>query len=167
MENIYLVGFMGTGKSDVGKILARSLERDFLEMDELIEKSEKTTISQIFAEKGEAYFRTCEKKLLAELAQKSDFVISCGGGLICNQENADLLKKSGKVINLKASAKEIVRRTKHCKNRPLLNTLNPTKTINKLLAEREPFYSQAHIAIDTDKITAQAAANLIIQHLRD
>ena len=113
MKNIYLVGFMGTGKTVVGEILAKKLAKDFVEMDAFIEAKEGSEVVDIFAKKGEAYFRELEKELLKELSVKKDLVISCGGGLICDSENLNQLKETGVVFALQASVSTIYRRTKN------------------------------------------------------
>ena len=95
MKNIYLVGFMGTGKTIVGKILAKKLAKEFIEMDTVIEEKEGSEIVDIFAKQGQAYFRSLEKELLGELSKREDVVISCGGGLVCDQGNLKVLKETG------------------------------------------------------------------------
>jgi len=112
MKNVYLTGFMGTGKTTVGRILAKKLNREFIETDEVIELREGSKIVDIFAKKGEGHFRELEKSLLGELSLKEDLIVSCGGGLICGEENLILLKKSGIVFSLTASAQIIYQRTK-------------------------------------------------------
>jgi shikimate kinase len=162
MKNIYLVGFMGTGKTTVGKILARQLNKEFVEMDEAIEARQGKKIVDIFAFSGEPYFRKLEKELLKELSTKSDLVVSCGGGLICDEENLKMLKENGTVFNLTAKAKSIYARTKQYRNRPLLNVGSPLKKIRELLKQREPYYAQAHYRIDTDSISVKEVARRII-----
>ncbi|MDD4954707.1 MAG: shikimate kinase [Candidatus Omnitrophica bacterium] len=162
MKNIYLVGFMGTGKTTAGKILADRLKRKFIEMDEVIEKEEKKSIPEIFAKKGEQHFRTLENNLLKKISKETDLVVSCGGGLICNQENLKILKESGVVFNLTAKPKEIYERTKKYTNRPLLNVNNPEEKIEELVKKRNPYYSKAHHTIDTSAISALEVAEKII-----
>ncbi|MCM8786703.1 MAG: shikimate kinase [Candidatus Omnitrophica bacterium] len=166
MKNIYLVGFMGTGKTTVGKFLAERIKKKFVEMDEEIEKKEGKKIVDIFKEKGEPYFRKLEKELLKELAKQSDLVVSCGGGLICDEENLEILKKSGLVINLLASPETIYERTRHSLDRPLLNVSKPLDRIKELLKKRRPFYRQAHYSIKTDTITADEVVEKIIKILK-
>ena len=129
MKNIVLVGFMGTGKSVVGKRLAVKLKRDFVELDELIEKKENMPIKDIFEKKGEPYFRQVEKEVVKEASQRKNIVISAGGGAIIDEENFKNLKNSGTIICLKASPETILRRTKDLKTRPLLNVSDPKKQI--------------------------------------
>jgi shikimate kinase len=166
MESIYLVGFMGTGKTTVGKLLARALKRGFIEMDALIEKQEKKKIVKIFADKGEPYFRKLEKELLKKLAEMPGQVISCGGGLICDKENLEIMKKTGKIFNLSASSTTIYERTKKYRHRPLLNVADPVKKIEELLNKRLPYYNQAHYTINTDDLSTKEVAEKILELIK-
>jgi shikimate kinase len=166
MKNIYLVGFMGTGKTVVGKLLAERLDKEFIEMDEVVQERQGKEIVDIFAQEGEGVFRKLESELLRELSTACDLVISCGGGLICNEDNLELLKKSGTVFSLMASAATVYERTKKYTHRPLLNVDKPLDKIEKLLAARAPYYSQAHHSIDTDAISPDEAADKIIVLLK-
>jgi shikimate kinase len=165
MKNIYLVGFMGTGKTTVGKILAAKLDREFVEMDAVIESRQGSAITDIFANKGEIYFRRLESELLKELSVRENLVISCGGGLICNRGNLKLLKDSGIVVALSASVSITYERTKKYTCRPILNVENPRERIEELLKERAPYYAQAHHMIDTDNASAEKIADKIISFL--
>jgi len=162
VKNIYLVGFMGTGKTTAGKILAARLKRQFIEMDEEIEKAENKPITEIFAVKGEQCFRELESNLLKKLSTQSNLIVSCGGGLICNKENLKLLKESGIVFNLAAPAKTIYERTKKYNHRPLLNVDDPIKTIDELIQKRKQYYNKAHHTIDTGRISPEEVADKII-----
>jgi shikimate kinase len=162
MNNIYLVGFMGTGKTTVGKFLARKMRREFIEMDRTIEKNEKQTIRNIFKAKGETYFRKLENKLLKKVSRKNKLVISCGGGVICNKENAEIMRNTGIIVNLTAPASVIWERIKKTKRRPLLDVANPLKRIQQLLRYRKPYYRKAHYFINTKNKTPQKIANEII-----
>jgi len=165
VKNIYLVGFMGTGKTTVGKILAARLKRQFIEMDEVIENKEACPITEIFATKGEPYFRKLESNLLKEISTQANLVVSFGGGLICNKENLKLLKKTGTVFNLAAAAKTIYERTKKYNHRPLLNVGNPALKIDELIQKRNQYYSKAHHTIDTTGISPDEVADKIINEL--
>lgn len=165
MKNIYLVGFMGTGKTVVGKLLAKKLNKKFVEMDEMIEQKEHKKITEIFSGKGEAHFRELEKDLLREISQKSDLIVSCGGGLICNQENARRLLSTGRVFNLTASAATIYERIKKHTSRPLLNVADPLTEIEQLLSRRHKYYAQAHYTVESEKKEPAAVADEIIQLL--
>ncbi|MFC1509501.1 shikimate kinase [Candidatus Omnitrophota bacterium] len=153
MYNIVLVGFMGTGKTVVGRALADDLNQQFLELDEEIEKREEMPIADIFEKKGEAYFRKLEKGLVKEASQEKGVVISAGGGAIIDDENLKNLKRNSKIICLKASPLVILKRIKDVKTRPLLNVVDPKKKIEELLKKREPYYKKADYSIDTDSLT--------------
>ena len=158
---------MGTGKTVVGKFLAQKLGNDFIETDEKIESKQGKKIVDIFSQNGEEYFRALEKEIIRELSTQKDLVISCGGGLICNPENLELLKKTGLVFCLKASAETIYERTKKDKNRPLLNVDDPLGKIKKLLQERMFYYDQAHYKIDTEGLSPDGVVGKIISILND
>ena len=162
-----MVGFMGSGKSTVGKILAQSLDQEFVEMDALIEKSQAKEISAIFAQEGESYFRQLEKDLLKELAKKTDLVVSCGGGLVCDPQNIELLKKTGLLVCLSASADTIYERTKEYTSRPLLEVKDPLSKIQELLVKREPYYQQAHHTVSTDNSRPKEISETIIKIIKE
>jgi len=153
MKNIILVGFMGTGKSVVGKLLAKKLNRDFLESDDMIEAKEKMPIKDIFEKKLEPYFRLVEKEVIKEAAKRENIIISAGGGAIIDEDNFNNLKNNGIIICLKASPETILKRTKGLKTRPLLNVPDPKKRIEDLLAKRELYYNKADYSIDTDNLS--------------
>ncbi len=161
-KNIYIVGFMGTGKTTVGRLLAEKLGREFIEMDDEIEKREGMKIVSIFATKGEEYFRTVESEVLKDIAQKSNIVVSCGGGVVLKEENMKILKNTGIVICLRASRDTIYERTKNDSFRPLLNVTNPRRRIEELLKAREPFYSKAHHTVDTDSLSPEEVRDRIL-----
>ncbi len=156
---------MGTGKTIVGQILAKELGKEFVEMDACIEERNSLKIVDIFAQKGEAYFRGLEKILLGELSQKEDLVISCGGGLVCDSDNLKQLKETGAVFALKASVSTIYQRTKGHTHRPILNVDNPPEKIEQLLKKRACCYAQAQYSIDTDDLSPEEVANKIIDIL--
>ena len=166
-KNIYLVGFMGTGKTTVGKILAKKLNREFVEMDEEIEKREGKKIVDIFRLFGEPYFRKVEKEILKEIASCSNLVVSCGGGVIVDEENLKILKETGIVICLKAKPSIIYERTKKTKERPLLNVPDPLKKIKELLARRAPFYAKADYFVNTSTLTPEEVSEEIIKILKN
>ncbi|MED3571656.1 shikimate kinase [Cytobacillus praedii] len=141
MKSIYLTGFMGAGKTTIGKALGEYLEMPVFDTDEEIEKKEKRTISEIFEEQGEAYFRACETRILGELSI-DDAVITTGGGIICKDENRKLLKNQGIVIFLYASEEEISKRLERDETRPLLRG-DKLERIGTLYQERLPIYKQA------------------------
>ena len=160
MKNIYLVGFMGSGKSTVGKIVAEKLKMNFVDIDELIEKEKGMKITDIFKKKGEKYFRDLEKKKIKDLAVKENLVISTGGGLGADKENMDLMKKTGLVVWLDVSLDEILERCKGDKNRPLLN--QSYENLKKLYEKRKPIYKMAHIHIKTGNKNPEEIAEEIM-----
>lgn len=162
MQNIYLVGFMGTGKTVVGEILAKKMAKEFIEMDAVIEEKQGIEIVDIFAQQGEACFRSLEKILLGSLSKREDLVVSCGGGLICDHENLKLLKETGVVFALTASVSTIYQRVKEHSHRPILNVDNPQEKIKQLLERRAPFYDQARHSIDSDNLSPEEITDKII-----
>ncbi|MDD5255003.1 MAG: shikimate kinase, partial [Candidatus Omnitrophica bacterium] len=129
MHNLYLVGFMGTGKTTIGRLVAGRTGRGFADLDELIELKEKRLIRDIFAEKGEAYFRRVEKQALREVAREDDFIVACGGGIVIDPDNIAMMKRTGAMVCLTASPGAILRRTQGQSNRPLLNVKDPKAQI--------------------------------------
>lgn len=148
--NIYLVGFMGVGKSTVGSRLARELRYSFLDSDEWIEKRTGKSIPEIFAGEGESVFRQYEREFIDSGHPAEGCVVSCGGGLIIQEGMLETLKSKGVVICLFASMESILNRTQRSKNRPLLDVDDPEARIRKLFAEREPVYMKAGICISTE-----------------
>jgi len=157
---------MGTGKTETAKLLANQLKRAFIDMDDLIEVQEKMLISEIFKVKGESYFRKVEKEIVVELAKKTGLVIACGGGAFAQQENIELMKKSGIVICLTSSPETILRRTQDSANRPLLSVADPKSRIEELFKQREPFYAQAHYTIDADQLSVVQTAQEALSYLK-
>jgi shikimate kinase len=152
MNNIILIGFMGSGKTSVGIKLAERLAFRFADTDQMIEEKCKRTINSIFANEGEAYFRNLETEMVKRLLEEPDhLVISVGGGLPVHPGNAGLLRQLGQVIYLKASKDTIIKRLKGDTTRPLLAGENPEEKIRTLLEYREPFYEAAsNLTVITD-----------------
>jgi len=165
MRNIILVGFMGAGKSVVGKLLAKKLNIDFVESDEMIETREKMPIKDIFEKKGEPYFRKVEKEIVKEASLRKNSVISAGGGAIIDEDNFKNLKSSGIIICLKASPETILKRIKDLKTRPLLNVPDPKKQIEELLEKRKPYYNKADFSIETDELNSEQVVKKIMDLL--
>jgi len=163
MNNIYLVGFMGTGKSSSGKAAALRLGFSFVDLDECIENKEKISIPEIFAQKGEAYFRKVEKDVLGEVSVRDTCVVSCGGGIVIDQDNIALMKRTGIMVCLTASAQVIFERVRHYTHRPLLQVPDPKEKIESLLRIRAPYYAQSDLTIDTSALSVDEAAVRIIQ----
>lgn len=148
-RNIYLCGFMATGKSSVGKHLASLLDYDFLDMDAVIEAEEEMTIPKIFSSRGEPAFRALESDLVRRLASQSGKVIATGGGTIANRENLEILKGSGTVITLTADPETILSRVGSGEDRPMLKGDNKKERIAALMQERAAAYAQADLTVDT------------------
>ncbi|MEZ0323798.1 MAG: shikimate kinase [Hydrogenothermaceae bacterium] len=148
MNNIYLVGFMGSGKSTVGKLISQKLGYKFVDIDKEVEKQEDITIKEIFERFGEQYFRNVEKEKLKEFIDKSGYVVSTGGGLGADKEMMDLMKSSGIVIWIDASLDKILKRCQNDTDRPLLKL--PYEKIKDLYEKRREVYKLANIYIHTD-----------------
>lgn len=159
-KNIVLIGFMGTGKSSVGKILAKRLKRHWVDVDQRIEETAKRKISEIFEKDGEAYFRDLEKQAIRQITSGHNLVITTGGGAVLDPENRQALKKNGFLITLSATPETIFKRVSQSRHRPLLKGDLMTE-IRRLLAQREPFYRQSDCTFSTDEKTAAEMADLL------
>ncbi len=166
MNNIYLVGFMGTGKTATGKFLAEEKHIIYIDLDERIEKKEGMSISEIFSNKGEKYFRLLEKEALKDVSNHKNAVVSCGGGIVIDPGNIDIMGKTGTIFCLTATADVILQRTSRFTHRPLLNVANPKEKIESLLKERSPFYALADKTIDTSQLSVADTANKIMEYLK-
>jgi shikimate kinase len=167
MKNIILTGFMGTGKTAVGRRLAMLLNRELIDVDTEIEKSQQMTINEIFRQFGEPRFREIETEMIQKLSERKDVIISTGGGAVLKQKNMDALRKQGIIICLMASPQTILKRTSHNSNRPLLKVEDPFEKIKELLNFRKPFYEKADIMIDTEGKTPLQIAEKIIDKIKD
>lgn len=166
-RNVVLVGFMGTGKSSVGKILADRLKRPLTDIDRMIEEKEKRKIREIFEKDGEAYFRLVEKELLRAAAQKLGQVITTGGGAVIDPENRRALKETGVLVALSATPETIYERVKNSRQRPLLQGGDLLSEIRRLLEGRRPFYAEADLFFDTDGKNAAQVAGLVLEALKE
>jgi len=164
--NIYLVGFMGTGKTSVGRLLAKQTGWNFVDLDELIELKEQRRIVDIFAKEGEPYFRKIEKKILKEVSTQKKFVVACGGGVVLDKDNIKLMKKTGILVTLSATSQVILKRVSASLRRPLLNVKDQRKRIELLLKMRQPYYMQANKVIDTSSLTIKQVAVKIYKILK-
>ena len=150
-KNIYLVGFMGVGKTTVSMALQELTGRAVVDMDSTIVKREGMSIPRIFAEKGESYFRRIETELLEELSVESKLIVSCGGGAVLSEKNRSLMRKGGRVALITASPEVILERVKNDNNRPLLEGRKTIEGISALLEERRPNYEKARdFEVNTD-----------------
>ncbi|MEY4812997.1 MAG: hypothetical protein RLZZ162_70 [Verrucomicrobiota bacterium] len=148
--NLYLVGFMGTGKSTVGRAVAHKLGFHMVDSDHEIERQQKKTIPEIFAQEGEAAFRAMERAFIESGHTGERTVVSCGGGLVVQPGMLGMLQSRGVVVCLHASVETILARTSRQQNRPLLVAENPEERIRTLFAQREPIYRQSGTVILTD-----------------
>ncbi|SHE28725.1 shikimate kinase [Alkalibacter saccharofermentans] len=164
-HNISLIGFMGTGKTTIGKILAEKMGYDFVDVDEFIVKSEGRSINDIFIEEGEEYFRDIETNALHKILEGKNQVISTGGGLVLREENRRALLEGSFVVALKASPRNIYFRLKDCDERPLLKGAHPEKTIRTLLHKRYQFYNKNHMSVATDKLSVDEVVEIIIKEI--
>jgi shikimate kinase len=166
LVNLALIGFMGTGKTSVGRLAAEQLHFEYLDTDDLIQTHTGRTIADIFKTDGEAAFRALEKKVAAELANRSKTVISTGGGLPASAENLASLKTHALTVCLWASPEKIWERVRNQSHRPLLHDPDPQKKIRELLAVREPFYKQADVLMNTDIRTVREMAQQVAHQFR-
>lgn len=164
--SLFLIGFMGAGKSSVAATLGNSLKREVLEMDQCISELEKMSIPEIFAQKGEAYFRQCETQLLRDCANREPQVVSCGGGVPMRQENVEAMRACGTVILLTARPEVILERVKDDHNRPLLEGHKDVPYISGLMEQRRPHYeAAADITVDTSDLTIQEVCREILERI--
>ena len=168
-KNIILVGFMGCGKSTIGRVISQQLNYPLLDTDVMISKNTKMQIPEIFKQNGEDHFRGLETDLIQHLSdiEVAKHVISTGGGLPIREENRGLLKSLGYVVWLRASVDCILERTGTSNHRPLLNTPDPRQTIASLLTERDPLYEAcSDLIIQTDDLAIADTAHGIIESAR-
>jgi shikimate kinase len=166
LKNIALIGFMATGKSAVGRLVAAQQQYDFVDTDAMIEARCHKTIRDIFEQEGESQFRFYEKQIIVELKHFSETVIATGGGMAANEENLVGLKQHALVICLWASPEIIWSRARRHAHRPLLQGLNPLEKIRALLAARAPWYRQADILINTERRSIQTVAQQVLFQYR-
>ncbi len=162
--NIFLVGLMGAGKTTVGKLLARHLGKTFYDSDHEIETRTGVNIPLIFELEGEAGFRRREAAVIAELTRQRGIVLATGGGAVLAPENRENLSRNGLVIYLRASVKDLWQRTRHDRNRPLLQTDDPRARLQQLFEQRDPLYREiADAVIDT----GEQPVGTIVHRLED
>ena len=171
MTRIILVGYMGVGKTTIGRALAKSLNLKFYDLDWYIESRQHKTVKQLFDEKGEEGFREIERNMLHEVAEFEDVVVSCGGGTPCFFDNIDYMNRQGDTLYLKATPEVLYQHLKMGRNvRPLL--LNKTQEelmtfITEQLSQREPFYSKARHTIDVSLLNNHDAIDRSVEQVRN
>ena len=165
-NNIYLVGPMGAGKSSIGKRLAKRIEREFYDSDRVLEERTGVAITTIFELEGELGFRNRETNILKDLVQLDNAVIATGGGVILRETNRKLMKSSGTIVFLQTSIDTQLKRTRHDKKRPLLQTGNRRAKLMALAKERDPVYEDlADITICTNSQSISSSVSQIIKQL--
>ncbi len=166
--NLFLVGPMGSGKTTIGRQLARRLKKSFIDSDHEIEDHTGASISLIFDIEGEEGFRTREKAIIDELTQQENIILSTGGGVILSAENREHLKNRGIVIYLHAPLKKLFYRTSRDRNRPLLQTNNPREKLRQIVEERDPLYREtADLIVETENRTVHQVVSYIIRQVKD
>ena len=166
MQNIILIGPMGSGKTTVGRQLAKRTRMDFVDSDHMIEERCGVSISTIFDIEGEEGFRKRETKMLEELCQRSGIVLATGGGAIVTEENRRLLRKSGYVVYLRTSIETQLARTKKNQNRPLLENVDPEEKLRELMDERGSLYEQeADLIVTSGERVVSKVVEEIISHI--
>lgn len=157
---------MGSGKTTVGRALAKKMNKRFIDSDHEIEARTGVSIPVIFELEGEQSFRQREADVIRELTALDDIVLATGGGAILNPASREYLKSRGTVIYLQANVNQILQRTSHDRNRPLLQTADPRKRIEELAHQREPYYREvAHIIVETGRPNVQSLVNTILAQL--
>ncbi len=164
-RNIFLIGFMGSGKSTVGRILSGKIGFAFIDLDELIERREGVSVSDIFESRGEEGFRDIESEVLREIVGQENNVVSTGGGVVLREGNRDLMSGSGVTVYLRTPAWVVWERIRRDTSRPLLRVENPFERICELLGERTALYELADVVVDTDSLTPEEVAEKIIERL--
>lgn len=167
--SLALIGFMGTGKTAIAEALALRLNKEFIELDSLIEKKAGKSIPEIFQQHGEATFRKLETEVTRQIARRKNTVIAGGGGIVLNQINIEYLKKECIIVYLTASPEIILKRTAVAQNkRPLLEVADKAQRIQELLKKRQPLYERAaDIKIDTSGLNINAITEQIISELKN
>jgi shikimate kinase len=165
LKPIFLIGFMGTGKSTVGNLLAAKLERRFIDLDAVIEEEAHMTIPEIFFNEREAGFRAREAAALRRVAAQGPQLIAVGGGAPCHGDNLDFMLHAGRVVCLTANVDELVRRIGDPEKRPMLAGKDVRQEIDKILPARQKFYDRAHLVVDTTGVVPSQVARRIAEEL--
>lgn len=167
MKNIFLIGYMGTGKSTVAFYLTEHFSMNIVEMDQMIEEQEEMTISDIFKTHGEEYFRDLETNLLLKIRSKENQVVSCGGGVVLRDKNVTEMKKSGYIVLLTAKPETILQRVANDDNRPLLQGNKNVIFIEKMMEQRRRKYeAAADVMIHTDDKMISEICDEILESIK-
>ena len=167
-ESIFLVGPMGAGKSTVGRMLAERLQYEFVDSDHVIEERTGASIPMIFDIEGESGFRDREESVVDDLTQRPQTVLATGGGVVERSENRKHLRSRGFVVYLKSPVESLIQRTKHDRNRPLLQQANPAKVLRDLMTKREPWYIEmADLVVETQQVPVHRVVKQIIDQLQE
>lgn len=165
MRNVVLTGFMCTGKSTIGRALAKKMGYRFIDSDEYIVKKQNMTIDEIFEKFGEAEFRRIEQECIKEISEMTNCIVATGGGVVLNPENIANLKKNGVVFNLNASLETILSRANAIKKRPLIRN-STAEEIGERMRVRQPFYDNNHFKINIDGLGPMQICAIIIKSYR-
>jgi len=166
--SIFLVGMMGAGKTSFGRVLAKLLHKSFYDSDHVIENRTGVKIPVIFEIEGEAGFRVRESAVVDELTALRDIVLATGGGAVLSEKNRDRLRTRGMVVYLRASVRDLLNRTSHDKNRPLLQAADPRARLTELYEKRDPLYREvAHLTVDTGNQSLTSLVNRLCQLLSE
>ncbi len=159
---------MGAGKSTVGRLIAEKLHYQFVDSDHEIEERTGATIPMIFDFEGEAGFREREELMIDELSERTEVVLATGGGVVEREKNRQHLRTRGFVVYLKSPVEALIQRTKHDRNRPLLQTDNPEKVLADLMEKREPWYLEmADLVIETQQVPVHRVVKQILDRLEE
>ena len=165
-STIILIGMMGAGKTTIGKSLANHLDKTFIDSDHEIQQRTGVKIPIIFEIEGEAGFRKRETDMLRELLKIDNIVLATGGGIITNKENRKLIKEKGTIIYLRATVNDLLHRTRHDKNRPLLQTTDPQAKLTDLYDQRDPIYCEAaHIVVESGNLSVHQMVKYLTQKI--
>ncbi len=162
MKNIILCGFMGCGKSTIGRKLSAKTEKEFVDMDRYIEAKAGLTVSDIFEKYGEEKFRELETEACKDLSEKSDLIIAAGGGTLTFQQNIDILSKTGRIVYIDVKYEMLCERLKRDTRRPLLQVQNRNEVIKELLEKRRPIYERAASVYVDGNFTSTRVADIVL-----
>ena len=166
LENIYLVGLMGAGKTTIGRSLAKRLGRKFVDTDKEIEAKTRVSIPAIFEIEGESGFRNRESQVISELTAQNGIVVATGGGAVLRMENRAMISTNGFVVYLCVQPQTLLERTRHDRNRPLLQVADPLRRLEELFVIRDPLYRNvADLVIEGSRMSAQGVLQLLLKEV--